>query len=97
MTTTKPLFKIRSDRFEVLQGESYVSLDRSRVNAVHFRSGVLTVCYAKKGEVSLDCAKVDADDLKRLIHMLHEQRDRNCEIERRRKGDSSASILPSIF
>ena len=97
MTSFTPLFRIRRDRFEVLQGNSYVVLDRSQVNAVYFRSPVLTVCYKERGEVTLDCTKVEPDELKRLVHRLQLERDRNLQMERGREKKDSGSILPSHF
>lgn len=97
MIPPEPFFKIRSDRFEVLQGSSYVFIDRSRVDAIHYHAGVLSVRYKERGGVELDCAKVESDDLQSLLHALQSQRDRNQELARSDRRKNSASILPSIF
>lgn len=68
------------------------------MEAVQYRSGVLTVRYRKSGEIALDCTKAETADLKRLLQSLQEQRDRNCERERAQKQrDESASVLPGMF
>ena len=96
MTSPEPVFKVRSDRFEVRQGSSYVSIDRARVDAVHYHAGVLSVRYKERGGVELDCAQVDSSDLKSLLHTLQSQRDRNHELALSVRKKNSASILTSL-
>jgi hypothetical protein len=55
-------------------------------------AGVLTVRYKTSGEVSLDCTNADASKLTSLLQALQTQRDRNRELDRRRKQKASASI-----
>jgi hypothetical protein len=97
MTSPEPFFKIRSDRFEVLQGKTYVSIDRGRVDAVGYHAGVLTAHYRGRGEVAIDCREVDTEDLKNLLGTLQMQRDRNHEVARRERKKNSGSILSSLF
>jgi hypothetical protein len=98
MNTSTPLFRIRSDRFEVLQGASYVSLDRARIHAVHFHAGVMTVRYKIGGEVALDCAKAEASEVIGLLRALQVQRDRNQKKARlSRERNDVGSVLPGIL
>jgi hypothetical protein len=97
MTSPTPFFKVRRDRFEVLQGKGYVRVDRLRVEGVQYRAGVLTVHYGKSGEIALGCTKAETADLKRLVQALQEQRDWNSERERIKKRNDSGSILPMMF
>ncbi|KAB2907210.1 MAG: hypothetical protein F9K30_24035 [Dechloromonas sp.] len=98
MNEHEPLIKIRSDRFEVLQGARYVSVDRERVDAVHFHAGVLTVRYKVSGEVALDCTQTTANEVKDLLRVFQTQRDRNRKNARltKARGDIGA-ILPGIL
>lgn len=91
-----PLFKVRTDYVHVLQGDTYVSIDRSRVDSIQYHEGVLTVQYHGRGEVSLQCAGAEADEVLRLLRVLQDQRDRNQALRQREKADA-ASLLPGIF
>ena len=98
MSAVQPLFKIRSDHFHVLQGTSYVSIDRRRVDSVHYHAGVLSVRDKGSGEVSLDCAAADPDDLMSLLRALERQRDHNNEVlGRAQKQNDVATIFPGFF
>jgi len=97
MAPVEPVLKIRSDRFEVRQGSGYVSIDRARVDAVHYHAGVLSVRYKENDGIELDCAKIEPSDLKSLLHTLQAQRDRNHERARNDRNKNSASILPNSF
>ena len=77
MTTSDPFLRIRSDRFEVLQGARYVRIDRERIDAVHFHAGVMTVRYVLGSEVALDCSLATTSDVMKLLATLQSQRDRN--------------------
>ncbi len=93
-----PLIKIRSDRFEVLQGARYMSMDRERMDAVYFHAGVLTVRYKVSGEVVLDCTQATACEVKDLLRVFQTQCDRNKKKARLTKvrGDIGV-ILPGIL
>lgn len=97
MALTDPLLKIRRDRFEVRQGDGYVTIDRIRVEAVHVHGNVLTVRYRERGQVELDCSQMALADLQGLLHALEVQRDRNHQLAREQVRRKSLPILPGIF
>jgi hypothetical protein len=98
MNERQSVIKIRSDRFEVLQGARYVRVDRERVDAVHFHAGVMTVRYKAAGEVALDCSQATASEVKDLLRVFQTQRDRNQKKTRLVKQRCDiGSILPGIL
>jgi hypothetical protein len=97
MSSSPPFLKIRSDHFEVLQGSGYVSIDRSRIDAVHLRDAVLSVSYKARGGIKLECADIAVVDLKNLVEALQTQRDRNHDRARVERTKRAAVLPPGGF
>lgn len=83
----EPILKVRRDRFEVLQGSSYVAIDRPRIEAVHYHDDTLRVHYRSGGEVVIDCRSIEVSELKKLVAVVQQQRDQNQRNRRRAASD----------
>lgn len=97
MHPTRTPFKLRSEQLEVLQGDTYATIDCRRVESVYYNAGWMTVRYKVTGEVVLNCTGMELFDIKYLLHTLEIQRNRNRDLDQLLKKRDAGSIPLSIF